>query len=112
MNSHELNNHEVSLLFSLRSRTFRSVKNNFGMKLYCSLGCPILENQEHWICCQHTNNNKNTQVCYNYLYGNLQQQIEIVQLYSKLEEEREELIEEDAPSSPVAHAGPRPAPGP
>ena len=41
MISHELNNHEVSVLFSLRSSTFRSVKNNFGMKLNCSLGCPI-----------------------------------------------------------------------
>ena len=111
-NSHELNNHKVSILFSLRSRTFKSVKNNFGMQLNCSLGCLILENQEHWLCCKHTTNNNNTQICYDYLYGSLEQQIEIVQLYSKLEEEREELTAEDAPSSPVAHTGLRPAPGP
>ena len=110
--SHELNNHEVSILFSLRSRTFKNVKNNFGMQLNCSLGCLILENQEHWLCCKHTTNNNNTHICYDYLYGSLEQQIEIVQLYSKLEEEREELTIQEAQSSPVAHTGPRPAPGP
>ena len=30
MKSHMLTNHEVSLLFALRCRTFKSVKNNFG----------------------------------------------------------------------------------
>ena len=69
-----------------------------------------LENQEHWLCCIYTTNNNNTHISYDYLYGS--QQIEIVQLYSRLEEESEELTLQEALSSPVAHAGPRPAPGP
>ena len=105
MDSHILTNHEVSMLFSLRSRTLRNVKNNFGLKLTCSLGCQVLESQEHWLLCQQTKSNLNTSVRYSYLYGSLQQQIELVKLFSKLEEEREEMSQ-DAPSSPVAHTGP------
>ena len=102
MNSHILTNHEVSLLFGLRSRTLRSIKNNFGLMLNCSKGCLIIENQEHWLECQGTNANINTHVKYSYFYGSLQQHIEIVQLFVRLEEEREEQTQ-DAPSSPVAH---------
>ena len=113
MNSHLLTNHEVSLLFSLRSRTVRSVKSNFGIKLNCSLGCLMIETQEHWLLCKQTNANRNTHIDYSYIYGSLEQQIEIVQLFSLLEEEREELTDKDAPSWPVAaNTGPRPSPGP
>ena len=113
INSHMLTNHEVSLLFSLRSRTMRSVKNNFGLKLDCPLGCSIVETQEHWLVCSHTNGNTNTQIQYSDLFGSLQEQIKIVKLYSQLEEEREELTQEGASSSPVAdNTGPRPDPRP
>ena len=113
INSHMLTNHEVSLLFSLRSRTMRSVRNNFGLKLDCPLGCSIVENQEHWLVCTHTNGNTNTQVQYSDLFGSLQEQIEIVKLYSQLEEEREELTQQGASSLPVAdNTGPRPDPRP
>ena len=62
MNSHVLTNYEVSLLFALRSRTFRNVKTNVGVKLNCPLGFPILDSQEHWLLCKHTNTNQNTQI--------------------------------------------------
>ena len=111
MKSHILTNHEVSLLFSLRSRTFRGVKNNFGMKDRCSLGCPVLEDQEHWLMCGKTTFNSNTDIQYSQLYGTLEQQINIVKLFSLLEEERKELLERSTPSSPVAaDIGPRPSP--
>ena len=80
----------------------RSVKNNFGMELNCSLGCLTPENQEHWILCQETSSNRNTTIEYNDMFGNLQDQMNIVKLYSKLEEERVELFQRAAPSSPVA----------
>ena len=105
MDSHILTNREVSMVFSLRSRTLRNVKNNFGMNLTCSMGCQVLESQEHWLLCKHTKSNLNTSVRYSYLYGSLQQQIELVKLFSRLEEERKEM-NQDAPSPPVAQTGP------
>ena len=98
MNSHLLTNQELSLLFSLWSRTVRSVKSNFGIKLNCSIGCLMIEIQEHWLLCTQINANRNTHIDYRYIYGSLEQQIKIVQLFSLLEEEREELTDEDAPS--------------
>ena len=97
MNSHILTNHEVTLLFSLRSRTVRSVKNNFGLKLNCSMGCQVTENQEHWLVCDQTKANQNTHTIYSDIYGSIQQQIEVVKLFSRLEEEREELPDRGAP---------------
>ena len=112
MKSHILTNHEVSLLFSLRSRTFRGVKNNFGMKDRCSLGCPALEDQEHWLMCGKTTFNINTDIQYCQLYGTLEQQINIVKLFSLLEEERKKLSERSTTSSPVAaDIGLRPSSG-
>ena len=116
MNSHQLTNHEVTLLFSLRSRTVRSVKNNFGIKINCALGCPDIENQEHWLLCTKTKANQDTHIVYSDIYGGIQQQTDMVKLYSRLEEEREELttprvdreelLKDD--SLPVdSHIGPR-----
>ena len=102
MKSHILTNHEVSLLFSLRSRTFRGVKNNFGMKDRCSLGCPTLEDQEHWLMCGKTTFNINTDIQYSQLYGTLEQKINIVKLISLFEDKRKDLAERSTPSSPVA----------
>ena len=98
----KLTNQEVSTLFSLRTRTFRSVPNNFGQNRNCVLGCSVIDSQEHWIMCSKTISNKQTQVQYSDIYGNLQKQVQIVKLYSKLEEEREELTQREAASTPVA----------
>ena len=103
----------MSLLFSLRCGTFKNVKNYFGKKENCSLGCLTLEDQEHWLICDKTTTNMNTEVEYNYLFGTLTQQIKIVKILSQLEEERKELAESASPSSPVAACiGPRLSPGP
>ena len=103
MKSHMLTNHEVASLFSLRCRTYKSIQNNFGKKYNCSLGCPALENQEHWIICDKTRGNLNTDIEYTHLFGTLTQQINIVKLFSLLEEERKELTHQmAAPSLPVA----------
>ena len=98
----QLTNQEVSNLFSLRTRTFRNVPNNFGQNNNCSLGCSEIDSQEHWILCSKTISNKQTQVQYSDLYGNLEKQVSIVKLFSKLEEEREELTQREAASTPVA----------
>ena len=79
----------------------RSVKNNFGLKLNCSMGCQVTENQEHcqchWLVCDQTKANQNTHIIYSDIYGSIQQQIEVVKLFSRLEEEREELPDRGAP---------------
>ena len=99
-----LTNQEVSLLFSVRKRTLRTVVNNFGKKIYCVLGCSVLKNQEHWLVCSQTLSNKNTEVVYSDLYGSLEKQVQLVKLYSLLETEREALTLREAPSSPVAES--------
>ena len=98
----QLTNQEVANLFSLRTRTYRNVSNNFGQNNNCSLGCSKIDSQEHWILCSKTVSNKQTQVQYSDLYGNLEKQVSIVKLFSKLEEEREELTQREAASTPVA----------
>ena len=98
----QLTNQEVANLFSLRTRTYRNVSNNFGQNNNCSLGCSEIDSQEHWILCSKTVSNKQTQVQYSDLYGNLEKQVSIVKLFSKLEEEREELTQREAASTPVA----------
>ena len=102
MKNNNLTNNEVSLLFAMRTRTMRSVKNNFGMNINCSLGCPTPENQEHWLLCQETTSNKNTSIKYSDIFGSITEQINIVKRFSQLEEERMELGQRAAPSSPVA----------
>ena len=112
MISSSLTNSEVSFLFSLRSRTVKSVKNNFGRNDNCSLGCFSPENQEHWLDCDQTRSNQNTPVKYSDIYGTLTQQTNIVKLFIQLEEERKELSGRAAPGLPVADdTGPRPTPG-
>ena len=62
-------------------------------------------------CVEKTTFNINTDIQYSQLYGTLEQQINIVKLFSLLEEERKELLERSTPSSPVAaDIGPRPSP--
>ena len=108
---HILNNEEVALLFSLRSRTVRNIKSNFSsmhnMQLKCQLGCNTDETQEHILDCNFLTQNKSRDQHINYLhiYGYPEQQIKVTQVFSLLLEEREELIiKRGASSLPV---GPR-----
>jgi hypothetical protein len=102
MKNSVLTNQEISLLFSMRSKTMRSVKTNFGITAKCSLGCLTPENQEHGLVCQKTLANRNTNIEYSDMFGSFTQQISIVKLNSQLEEERTELCQRAALSSPVA----------
>ena len=86
----------------MKSRTMRSVKNNFGINVNCSLGCLTPENQEHWLSCKETSSNINTSIEYSDMFGSFLQQMSIVRLYSQLEEERMELQQRAAACSPVA----------
>ena len=110
MKSHMLTNHEVSLLFALRSRSVRNVANNFGQEKNCSLGCSSPDTQEHWLSCSRTMFNQGTTLKYSDIYGDLSEQTTIVKFFAQLQEEREELTARNAPGSPVAvFTGPRPS---
>ena len=61
------------------------------------MGCQVTENQEHWLVCDKTKANQNTHIIYSDIYCSIQQQIEVVKLFSRLEEEREELPDRGAP---------------
>ena len=95
---HLLNNEEISLLFSLRSRTVRNVKANFlsmhNLQLNCQLGCNIEETQEHIMKCQvlPQNISRDQSVEYEHIYGDAGQQKIVTQVFSLLLEEREALI--------------------
>ena len=109
MNNHILTNHEISLLFALRSRSVRNVANNFGQEKNCPLGCQSQDKQEHWIACSKTLANQGTTLKYSDIYGDISEQTIIVKLFAQLEQEREELTAREAPGSPVAAiTGPRP----
>ena len=69
MNSQTLTNHEVTLLFALRSRSVRSVATNFGQQKECSLGCKSQETQEHWVVCSITREPGNTSHIQWYIWG-------------------------------------------
>ena len=53
LKSHKLNNYEVSLLFSLTSRTARDFECNFCFYVnqLCQLGCSEIDTQEHILQC-------------------------------------------------------------
>ena len=80
INSHMINNEEVALLFSLRSKTVINIKSNFSsihnMQLQCQLGCAAEETQEH--CMEYpfqtVNNSRDQNVLYAYIFGTLEQQ--------------------------------------
>ena len=76
MNSHTLQNHEVTLLFLLWSSSVRNVATNFGQQKEWSLG---------WMVCSMTKGNQGSKVAYNDIYGGLQKQVPIVKFFAQLE---------------------------
>ena len=85
MNNHILTNHEISLLFALRSRSVRNVANNFGQEKTCSLGCTSPDIQEHWISCSKILANQGTIIEYIDIFGNPCEQTLLVKLFAQLE---------------------------
>ena len=67
MTTHKLNNHEISLLFSLCTRTLSEIKGNFPSQHKnneCPLCCHIEDTQEHCLSCDKLNSNKNLMEVY------------------------------------------------
>ena len=97
LTTHMLNNHEVFLLFSLRSRNAKPFKANFSYNKdqTCPMvGCNELDTQEHCLSCSKLWFDENTQtntMKYEDIFSeDLLKQVAITQLYASLLERRED----------------------
>ena len=97
LKTHMLNNHEVSLLFSLRSKTAREFKANFpcNQEQLCRMGCKSPDTQEHCINCEKltfANTNKND-IEYNDIFSSdITKQVAVTKLFTSLLVRREDAI--------------------
>ena len=95
LTNHMLNNHEVSLLFSLRSRTAPSFKANFpyNNEQHCPLGCPELDTQEHFLTCEklRPRDSRTIDIVYNDIFSDdSAKQTAAVKLFATLLERMED----------------------
>ena len=103
--THKLTNHEIPLVFSLRTRTVRDFKSNFPFQDKENINCPLCgeteDTQEHCLSCDKL---KSDTITHNYedIYSDdLNKQINITRLFSTLLEERRQLIETQLTSGQV-----------
>ena len=95
LKTHLLNNHEVSLLFSLRSKTAKQFKANFPYfrDQKCPMGCSEADTQEHALICDtlHPVNSRDTKIAYEDIFSaDITRQAAVTKLFSTLLERRED----------------------
>ena len=95
----------MSQLIALRSHTLRGVKTNFSSWYKSDLSCPFKcvnsqDTQEHILLCKpllddlpQEKRDAALLLNYNDIYGNTNQQIDAVKVFSGLLESREELLQ-------------------
>ena len=95
----EMSNEEVALLFNLRCRSVKGIKDNFhnmyGNHVNCDLCQTKIDNQEHILKCHILKRHveTNASVRYKHIFGDIIQQKEVISCYSTLLAAREELLE-------------------
>jgi len=95
----EMSNEEVALLFNLRCRSVKGIKDNFhnmyGNHVNCDLCLTEIDNQEHILKCHILKRHveTNASVRYKHIFGDIIQQKEVISCYSTLLAAREELLE-------------------
>ena len=95
LKTHLLNNHEASLLFSLRSKSTREFRANFPYYVdqMCVMGCLELDTPEHCIVCVQLNPKEaqSTDIVYEDLFSNsVTKQAAVTKFFSSLLEKRED----------------------
>ena len=104
-----------SIIFGLKSRTIRGIKLNFKNHFADNTLCPICErfedSQEHVGFCPVLKDIKPlaTLATYQNIYGSVEQQKEVAEIYLQLLQLRDELLAggtEQSSSIPVLYAGP------
>ena len=95
LKTHKMNNHEVSLLFALRSRSSKHFKANFPY--FSEQMCPScgkeVDSQEHCLKCEVTYppSIRNNEIEYSDIFSNdVSKQAAVTQLFSSLIERRED----------------------
>ena len=105
---------QASIMFALRSKTLRGVKNNFKKMYSNNTLCWVCERcedtQEHILVCKVLLNilPLKKHIEYNHMNGTEEQQVDFIQSYEKYLELRDELQEdpEEGPSLPGLYSGP------
>ena len=99
--SDELSNEEISSMFAVRSRMTnvkRNFINKFNQNLSCTLGCEVEENQEHLLDCKFLIDKLEDKSIlaeceYSEVFGNIDQQIKMCKIFSKILKIKEELVD-------------------
>ena len=108
-----ITNRQMSLMFSLRSKTLRSIKCNFP-KMYSSIMCPLCQThedtQESVILCKVLLNilPLGSHIEYEHMNGTTEQQTEFLQVYERYLMIRDELLDKSGldASLPGLYTGP------
>ena len=98
-----LNNGQKELLYKLRSKCHESKLNFYKINknnLKCVFGCSKNEDQKHaflycWPIVSQIKNPHMTK--YNNLFGNLQEQVHTIQIFSKIQEVRKHTLQLNCP---------------
>ena len=94
-----LTNKQTSLLYNLRCQSVKGIRNNFHRQyqnIRCQLCMLEIDSQNHVLYCPVIQNQFNgaSILPYEYIHGNLEQQVSITILYSSLLEVRDRLLDE------------------
>ena len=95
LKSHMFNNHEASMLISLRSRTIREfgAKFPYNINQMCPMGCITEDTPEHILVCDHlkSEETRNPDIQYEHIFSdNVVEQAAITKLFVTLLERRED----------------------
>ena len=96
--TNKITNKQKSLLFNLRCNSVRGVRKNFSYMYFGDLQCRLcyltIDCQSHVLLCTILKEHFtwNPDIKYEFIYGTLEQQIEVIQVYSTLMEVRERLL--------------------
>ena len=95
-------NEERNLLYSLRSRCHpakSNFKNMYKNEINCSLGCEMIESQEHIFssCEKLSHISVESKILYNYIFCDANEQKKAVKELLKIEEKRRNKIQELPP---------------
>ena len=113
--SKELSNTQISILFSLRSRSIRGIKENFKNMHKDNTLCPICErfsdSQEHLLQCQVLQNIYSIapEIKYSHIYGTIEQQKSITEAYETYLSMRDDILGDtySSTSLPGLYTGPQ-----
>ena len=102
-----INNHEVSLLFALRTKTVKDFKVNTPSVFRNDIMCPLCgkyeDSQEHCLSCEKLPSNTNFSNLYSDIFSNdIQKQVKITHNFLVILEERQQILEHLKLSQPTS----------